>query len=313
MKGKYFFLFGFSLVVLAFGFWQKDFLASLSLALQGGRQIISPISQQLVQNQSESGQILGEITTLEADYDFGQVRDINEVLSQGALVYDLTANKIIFKKDEFAHLQAASTVKIVTAAVALDRGKLDEEMTVNYFPTVVGESSMNLAFGEKFSLEELLYGLLLNSGNDAAETIAQGIAGKRETYVGWMNEFMQKLGAKNTNFTTPSGLDEDGQYTSAWDLFLAGKYIFGHYPTILEISTTKEKYLPKTDNHRAYLLRNKLLLLEEFPILGGKPGLGEQGMMSLVALLKVNKHQILAVFIRTPSMRHDLTQILKMF
>jgi D-alanyl-D-alanine carboxypeptidase (penicillin-binding protein 5/6) len=170
---------------------------------------------------------------------------------------------------------------------------------------------MNLAFGEKFSLKELLYGLLLNSGNDAAETIAQGIAGKREVYVDWMNEFMQKLGAKNTHFTTPSGLDEDGQYISAWDLFLAGKYIFSHYPPILEISTTKEKYLPETEDHRAYLLRNKLLLLGEFPIIAAKPGLGEQGMMSLVALLEVNKHEILTVFIRTPSMRHDLTQILK--
>ena len=312
MKGKYFFLIGFLVVMLAFGFWQKNFLASLLMALQNERQIISPISQQLAQNQPEGGQILGEITTLEADYDFGQIQDKNEVLSAGAVAYDLTADKIIYKKNEFAHLQAASTVKIITASVALDKGKLDEEMTVNYFPTVVGESSMNLAFGEKFSLKELLYGLLLNSGNDAAETIAQGIAGKREVYVDWMNEYMNKLGAKNTHFTTPSGLDEDGQYTSAWDLFLAGRYIFSHYPPILEISTTREKYLPKTDGHRAYLLRNKLLLLGEFPIVAAKPGLGEQGMMSLVALLEVNKHQILTVIIRTPSMRHDLTQILRM-
>jgi len=196
--------------------------------------------------------------------------------------------------------------------VALDKGNLNEEMTVNWFPTVVGESSMNLGFGEKFSLEELLYGLLMVSGNDAAETIAQGVAGKREIFVDWMREWAKKVGAKNTNFTTPSGLDEEGQYTSAYDLFLFGKEAFTRYPKILEISTTKEKYLPKTDGHKAYLLRNKFLLLDDFPVLAAKPGLGEGRMLSLVALLEKDHRKILVTLIRTPSLRHDLEQIFKL-
>jgi len=283
------------------------FFGVLFFALKGGRQVISP----LVGKKGEP-QVLGEITTLETDFDFGSIQPGAAILAQGAYVYDLTRGRVIFEKDSHRQLPAASTIKIVTAAVALDKGNLNEEMTVNWFPTVVGESSMNLGFGEKFSLEELLYGLLMVSGNDAAETIAQGLAGKREVFVDWMNQWAKKLGAKNTNFTTPSGLDEEGQYTTAYDLFLFGKEVFSRYPKILEISTTKEKYLPKTAGHKTYLLRNKFLLLDDFPVLAAKPGLGEGKMLSLVALLEKKQRRILVTLIRTPSLRHDLEQIFKL-
>lgn len=308
MKVKIFFFSGFLLTLVFFSVWQNRFLGQMFLSLKGGEKLLSPKGRFFTQNP----QILGEITTLENEFDFGEVGSEEAILSQGAFVYDLTGERIIFEKEAKRRLPAASTVKIATAAVAIDKGKLEEELTVNYFPTVVGESSMNLVFGEKFILKDLLYGLLLVSGNDAAEVIAQGLAGKREVYVSWMNEFVKKLGATDTNFTTPSGLDEEGQYTSAYDLFLMGKHVFTNYPLVLEISTTREKYLPKTEGHRAYLLRNKLLLLNSFPLLGGKPGLGEGGKLSLVALLQEEKRKILVVLIRTPSIRHDLTQILKL-
>jgi len=306
-ENKIIFFLGFLLVFGGFGFWQYPFLKGLFLALRNNREIISPLAFL-----PSEGQILGEITTLEANFDFGSIQPETTVLAQGAYVYDLSRGRLIFEKDAYRQLPAASTIKIVTAAVALDKGNLNEEMTVNWFSTVVGESSMNLGFGEKFSLEELLYGLLMVSGNDAAETIAQGLAGKREVFVDWMNQWAKKVGAKNTNFTTPSGLDEEGQYTSAYDLFLFGKEAFTRYPKILEISTTKEKYLPKTAGHKAYLLRNKFLLLNDFPVLAAKPGLGEGKMLSLVALLQKNNRKIVVTLIRTPSLRHDLDKILKL-
>jgi len=306
-ENKIIFFLGFLLVFGGFAFWQFPFLRGLFLALGNNREIISPLTSLPCE-----GQVLGEITTLETNFDFGNIQPETKVLAQGAYVYDLSRGRVVFEKDAHRQLPAASTIKIVTAAVALDKGNLNEEMTVNWFPTVVGESSMNLGFGEKFSLEELLYGLLMVSGNDAAETIAQGLAGKREIFVDWMREWAKKVGAKNTNFTTPSGLDEEGQYTSAYDLFLFGKEAFTRYPKILEISTTKEKYLPKTAGHKAYLLRNKFLLLNDFPVLAAKPGLGEGKMLSLVALLQKNNRKILVTLIRTPSLRHDLDKILKL-
>jgi len=307
MKRKIVFFLGFFLVFGGFIYWQHSLLRSLFLALRGRQEIVSPLSYS-----PSKGRTLGEITTIETDFDFGSVQPEAAILAQGAYIYDLSWRKVIFEKDAHRQLPAASTIKIVTAAVALDKGKLSEDITVNWFPTVVGEGSMNLGFGEKFSLEELLYGLLMASGNDAAETIAQGLAGKREIFVEWMNQWAKKVGAKNTNFTTPSGLDEEGQYTTAYDLFLLSKEVFIHYPKILEISTTKEKYLPKTAGHKAYLLRNKFLLLDDFPILAAKPGLGEGKILSLVALLQKNSRKILVVLIRTPSLRHDLDKVLKL-
>ncbi len=309
MRLKASFLLGFLLVVLFFSAWQAKFGKELILALIRHEQNISPLAQVNTPRPA----VLGEVTTLGDDLNLGQPLPEKEVLAKGAFIYDLTAGRLVFEKDSKVRLQAASTIKIVTAAVALDKGKPDEELTVNLFPTFVGESSQNLLLGEKFTLDELLYGLFLVSGNDTAETIAQGLGGKREIFVDWMNAFTKRVGARETHFATPSGLDEEGQYTTAYDLYLLGNYIFRNYPRVLSYSTTKEKYLPKSEQHRAYLLKNKLTLSDEFSFLGGKTGLGEGNMLSLVALLEKNGHKLLVVLIQTPSIKHDLTQISNLF
>lgn len=270
--------------------------------------MVSPFVKKSVYNQK----VLSDVTTIENNLGLGQILPEKEVQAQGAYAFDLSQGKILFEKDPHVKLQAASTIKVVTAAVALEKGKLEEEMPVSLFSTMVGESSQNLLLGEKFSLEELLYGLLLVSGNDTAETIAQGVGGRREVFVGWMNDFAKKVGANETNFTNPSGLEDEEQYTTAYDLYLLGSHIFQKYPQIASISVTREKYLPKNDNHRAYLLKNKFLLLDEFPIYGGKPGLGTNDKLSLVAILEKDGHKILVALIQTPSIKHDLTQILSL-
>lgn len=296
------------LILVFFGFygWQRETIGKISSSLRAKTFFLTPLGEA-----KSEPKVLGEVTTVESDYDFGQIRPEKEVLARGAFFYDLTDRRLIYEKNPHEQLDAASTIKIVTAAVAIDRGNLDEQIAVNLFPTIVGESSMFVRFGEKYTLQELLYGLLMVSGNDVAEAIAQGVGGKREVFVGWMNEFASKAGARNTNFTTASGLNEEGQYTTAYDLFMMGKYVFENYPLVLEITTTKEKYLPATKTHQAFVLRNKLLLLESLPILGGKPGLGDEDMLSLVAMIEKNNHRIIAVLIRTPSLIHDLNQIIE--
>lgn len=309
MKSKLFFVSGFFCGFFAVFVWlsasQEYFFRGLIYAIQRKGEIVTPMTLP-----ANSPQVLGEVATIDNSYNFGQIYPNTKVLAQGAVAFDVTDNKVIFEKDSHQKLPAASTVKIVTAAVALDKGSLDEPVTVGLFPTTVGESSMGLQFGQKLTLEELLSGLLMVSGNDAAEAIAQGLAGNRDIFVSWMNDYAKKIGANETNFTTPSGLDEEGQYTTAYDLFLMGRHIFKTYPEVQALSTTKEKYLPRTDGHSPYLLKNKLQVLDSFNFLGVKPGLGEQKMLSLVALLENNGHRIVVSIIRTPSIRHDLEQIL---
>lgn len=307
MWSKISFLGGFFLVIAVFGFWQNQFLRELILSFNGEKQQITSVQVK------PRVSILGEVTTLETNFDFGNLSPEKEILAKSAYIYDLSQKRVLFEKDAYAPMQAASTIKIVTAAVALDKGNLNEEMVVNYFPTTVGESSMYLTYGEKFTLEELLYGMLIVSANDAAETIAQGLAGKRETYVLWMNEFAQKAGALRTSFKTPSGLDEEGQETTAYDLSLLGRYVFDKYPEVQKILSTREKYLPKNVGHKAYFLKNNLLILDSFPIIAGKPGLGEKGMMSLIVLIQKDNRQILVSLIQTPSIRQDLSYIYENF
>jgi serine-type D-Ala-D-Ala carboxypeptidase (penicillin-binding protein 5/6) len=303
MWSKISFLGGFFLVIAFFGYWQNQFLKELILSFNGENlQIASTQSRPRVS-------ILGEVTTLENNFDFGTLSSEKDILAKGVYVYDLSQKRVLFEKNAYSSMQAASTTKIVTAAVALDKGDFNEEMVVNYFPTTVGESSMYLTYGEKFTLEELMYGMLVLSANDAAETIAQGLAGKREIYVFWMNEFAVKAGALKTTFKTPSGLDEEGQETTAYDLSLLGRYVFDKYPEVLKILSTKEKYLPKNAGHKAYFLKNKLLILDSFPIIAGKPGLGEKGMMSIIAIIQKDNRQMLVSLIQTPSIRQDLNYI----
>ncbi|MDP3998027.1 MAG: serine hydrolase [bacterium] len=301
-------LLGLILPLFIFPLWQREFSLQMFKALGGKEELVSPLARS-----HASPQILGEVTTLESRFDFGKMDENENILAKGAFVYDLRDGRAILEKNAFEPMSAASTIKIVTAAVALDKGKTDEKMTVNLFPTIVGESSQNLTVGEKFTLQELLYGLLLVSGNDTAETIAQGIAGDRQTFIDWMNDFAKKVGVRQTHFTTPSGLDEDNQYTTAYDLYLLGNYIFRRYPQLLTISATREKYLSENADHRSYLLKNKLLLWDAFPIVGGKAGEGEDKMLSLVALIEKGKnHRLLVSIIQTPSLKHDLSQILKL-
>lgn len=306
MRGKASFFLGLCLPFFTFVSWQNTLTQQMARALLGKGSLVSPSA---LAPTPATEKVLSEVTTLETKLDPGTLRDEQEVLAEGAVVYEVSKKRVVFEKDSHKPLQAASTIKIVTAAIALEKGRLDEEIVVNYFPTFVGESSQDLLVGEKFTLEELLYGLLLVSANDASEAITQGLGGKREVFLGWMKDLAKRAGALETNFMTPSGLEEEGHYTTAYDLALLGDYIFNRYPQILTISLTKEKYLPKTVGHRPYLLRNKLQIIDDFPIIGAKAGLGDQGMLSLVALVEKNGRRYIISLIRTPSLKHDLTKI----
>jgi D-alanyl-D-alanine carboxypeptidase (penicillin-binding protein 5/6) len=122
----------------------------------------------------------------------------------------------------------ASTAKIMTAVVALERSPLDAVIVVPAEATEVEPNHMGIRTGEKLSVQELLYGLLLDSGNDAGEALAYGVGGGgppgRAQFISWMNETAATLGLKDTRFANPSGLDDPEQYSTAYDLAVLGAY-----------------------------------------------------------------------------------------
>ena len=140
----------------------------------------------------------------------------------GALLFDIENQKVIYSEHANNQLFPASTTKIMTAYLALKYGDLDEYVTVssNAVNVPSDSSTAHLLKGDVLSLKDLLYALMLPSGNDSAVAIAEHISGSVEEFVALMNEEALKLGASNTHFVNPHGYQDKEHYTTAYDLYL---------------------------------------------------------------------------------------------
>src|SRR5205814_5122943 len=154
-----------------------------------------------------------------------------DVSGDSAIVVDVTGKEVIYGKQPFKHQLMASTAKIMTGIVAVEHSPLYKIITVPEEATEVEPNHMGIKTGEKLTLQELFYGMFLDSGNDAAEAVAYGVGGGgaegRARFVGWMNEKVAALGLKDTHYVNPSGLDDPDQYSSAYDLAVMGAYALG--------------------------------------------------------------------------------------
>lgn len=146
-----------------------------------------------------------------------------EVSAGSAILYDADTHTIYFKKDADERRLIASTTKIMTALVALQELDMEAIVSVPDAATRLGGSSMYLKSGERLSVRELLYGLLLMSGNDAAYTLADACGGV-EAFSGKMNALAQTLGLRNTCFANPHGLDDENNYSTARDMAVLAAY-----------------------------------------------------------------------------------------
>ena len=164
--------------------------------------------------------------------------DEPKVYSKAAVVFDRGSKTILYGKNENEKLAMASTTKIMTAILLVENRDLSEEVEVVKEAASVGGSSLELKTGDKITFENLLYGLMLCSGNDAAAQIAISIAGSIEEFADLMNAKAESLGLENTHFITPHGLDEEGHYTTAYELALIADYAL-KLPKIAEVVATK--------------------------------------------------------------------------
>ena len=135
-----------------------------------------------------------------------------------AIVIEADTGTALWEKNADEHRAMASTTKIMTALLTIEAGGLDREFTVDPLAILVEGTSMGLREGDRVSRRDLLYGILLPSGNDAANAAAVSVSGSIGAFVELMNSRAQELGLSNTHFVTPSGLDADGHYTTARDL-----------------------------------------------------------------------------------------------
>lgn len=235
-----------------------------------------------------------------------------DIKAESYIAIDLFQDQILLEKDSRKKLPAASTLKIMTALIALERGSLDQVITVSERAAGIGEDSMGLSAGEKLTLEELLYGLLLPSGNDAAEAIAEGIAGRRGVFINWMNSKVYELGLADSFFINSSGLEEEdkGEFSTAYDLMVIA-YQALKYPKFREIVKTPDYVIPYSENHKAFYLWTQTNLLKENPeVIGVKMGYTPSAGLCGVTLAQSQGHEILGVLLNTPNRREDIKNLL---
>jgi D-alanyl-D-alanine carboxypeptidase len=165
-----------------------------------------------------------------------------EISATSAIVVDDGSLAVLYDKDAYSQRAPASITKMATAILAVERGVLDEPVAadIHYWELALwGGSTMGLEPGDVLTLRDLLYGLMLVSGNDAAQTIATHIAGSEEAFVADMNALAARLGMDATHFMNADGLSQPGHLSSAWDLVLLGRYLM-RFPDLREIVGTEE-------------------------------------------------------------------------
>ncbi len=213
------------------------------------------------------------------------------------VLMDATTGRVLLSKDKDSPRLIASITKIMTALLAIESNKLDEVVTVDESILKSYGSAIYIQVGEKLLLKDLLYGLMLRSGNDAASMIAVYVSGSEEEFVKKMNEKAQEIGMKNTKFNNPSGLDENnnGNYSSAYDMALLTRYAM-NYDVYREIVKTKT-YTVKS-NYKTYVWSNKNKLLKYDYITGGKTGYTKLAGRTLVSSASFNNMDLIVVTIK---------------
>lgn len=217
------------------------------------------------------------------------------VSAKSAVLIDGKSGAVLFEKNSDTRLYMASTTKIMTALIVLENLPLDAIVTVPKEATLVEGSSIYLRENEKITVETLLYGLLLESGNDAAHTLAVAVSGTTEKFAELMNEKARQMGLKNTCFANPHGLTDENHYTTAYELgFIASKAL--ENPVFKEMTSTKNKMIQSLDGEvtRYFSNHNKMLNMYSGAI-GVKTGFTKAAGRCLVSAAERNGNMFVAV------------------
>ena len=217
------------------------------------------------------------------------------VSAKSAVLINGDTGEIIYSKDAVTRLPMASTTKIMTALLLCEYGNLDNEITVTEDMVRVEGTSMGLLPGDKVTLHDLLYGMLLCSGNDAANAIAVTLGGSIEGFAEMMNAKARNLGLSDTNFVTPSGLDAENHYTTALALALITKKAF-EYAEFKDAVASKTATLcyGNPPYNRTLSNHNKLLKMYD-DVVGVKTGYTKKSGRCLVSASKKDGKFVIAV------------------
>lgn len=219
----------------------------------------------------------------------------NEIIAQSAILMDKVTGRVLWEKNSDEKRAMASTTKIMTCIIALESGMLDKEITVSHKAEIAPKVKLYIKEGESYVLEDLLYALMLESSNDVAVCIAEGIGGSVEAFCDKMTQKAKEIGAINTSFKTPNGLDSDGHYTTAYDLALITKYALDN-PEFLKIINTPSFTFSEKKTNKSLSVDNKNAFLNMYKGANGvKTGYTGQAGYCFVGSVKQDEMELIVV------------------
>ncbi|WP_100331460.1 D-alanyl-D-alanine carboxypeptidase family protein [Bacillus xiapuensis] len=224
-----------------------------------------------------------------------------------AILIEQQSGRVLYAKDPHAVMRIASITKIMTAIIAIESDKLDEKVKVSKKAVFTEGSSLFLKKGEEIPLEDLVYGLMLRSGNDAAIAIAEHVGGSAEGFVYLMNEKAKEIGMKNTYFANPHGLDDSDRHRStAYDMALLTRYAMKN-PTYRKVAGTKKYRSPDPSGKwdRIWHNKNRLLTEKYEYCTGGKTGYTKKAKRTLVTTATKGDMDLIAVTLNAPDDWND--------
>ncbi|MBU8879174.1 D-alanyl-D-alanine carboxypeptidase [Bacillus sp. FJAT-29790] len=233
------------------------------------------------------------------------------VSAQSAILMEQGSGRVLFEKEAYKPRRIASITKIMTAILAIESGKMDEMVKVSEKAVRAEGSSVYLKLDEKIKLEDLVYGLMLRSGNDAAVAIAEHVGGSLDGFVYLMNQKAEEIGMKTTHFENPHGLDDhEKHFSTAYDMAILTRYAMNN-KKYAKIAGTKVHRAPNPTEswERKWDNKNRLLTeLYEY-CTGGKTGFTKRAKRTLVTTASKEQLNLIAVTLNGPDDWNDHIQM----
>lgn len=230
------------------------------------------------------------------------------VQASAAILIETESGRVLFGKSQHEKRAMASTTKTMTAIVALENGNLEDIVKVSPYATSIRGSSAYISSGQEYKLEDLLYGMMLVSGNDAATAIAEHISGSVKEFAKLMTQKAFEIGLTDTCYKNPHGLDAPGHYTTAYDLAMIARFGYKN-PKFEKIITSKQWVMPKGD--RDYTINNINRLLYEYDGANGvKTGYTGKAGRCLIASAKRDGMHLISVLLNSSNRWHESKQLL---
>ncbi len=231
--------------------------------------------------------------------------------AKAAILINADTGEVIYEHNADDRLPMASTTKIMTALLLCENGDFEKEITVTAEMLRVEGSSMGLLSGDKVTLHDLLYGMMLASGNDAANVTAFVLGGTVDAFVKSMNEKAEQIGMKNTNFVTPSGLDADEHYSTARDMATLARYALQNEAFAQAVATEKAVLNYGNPPYRRSLTNHNKLLKNFEGTIGVKTGFTKKSGRCLVSAAERDGKKVIAVTLHDPDDWRDHKNMLQ--